>query len=245
MISGVATRKRRLRHAALVAVGLLLFAGCEESLGRPPLPPTAPSAVTACLTATGQLLTDVNNDGRPDLVADPSRSGARLTITFGAGSARETTVGARGLADRAGEHQQYVRVAVADFDGDGWTDLVVVAGAEQRGDDPIPPKLSELRLGPFSDTGRGQRILHLDTGPTKDIGVTDSNHDRFPDLAAYTYSGDGVHETRVRLGDSAAALGAQAEPTGHDDAADPPRTGLEPFYPRCVAGAPAEAPSTA
>ncbi|MEU9431124.1 hypothetical protein [Streptomyces sp. NPDC048252] len=149
------------------------------------------------------------------------------------------------MADRAGEHQQYVRVAVADFDGDGWTGLVVVAGAEQRGDDPIPPKLSELRLGPFSDTGRGQRNLHLDTGPTKDIGVTDSDHDRFPDLAAYTYSGDGVHETRVRLGDRAAALGAHTEPTGHEDTGDPPRTGLAPFYPRCAPGDPAEAPRTA
>ncbi|MEU9431125.1 hypothetical protein [Streptomyces sp. NPDC048252] len=60
------TRKRRLRHAALVAVGLLLLAGCEESRGRPPPPPTAPSAVTVCLTATGELVTDVSNDGRPD-----------------------------------------------------------------------------------------------------------------------------------------------------------------------------------
>ncbi|WP_405968466.1 hypothetical protein OG613_40715 [Streptomyces sp. NBC_00015] len=73
---------------------------------------------------------------------------------------------------------------------------------------------------------------------------SDSNHDRFPDLAAYTYSGDGVHETLIRLGDRAAALGARAEPTGHDDTGDPSRTGLDPLCPRCAAGDPAEAPST-
>nr|WP_253268099.1 VCBS repeat-containing protein [Streptomyces asoensis] len=252
MIAVAEARKRQLRRGAWAAAGLLLFAGCEDSRGRAPLPPTAPSAVTACLTAAGELTADVNNDGYRDRVVDPSRVGARLTITFGVGSARETRAGVRALADRAGEHQQFVRAAVADFDGDGWTDLVVVAGGGQRGDDPIDPKISELRLGPFSDTGRGQRTVHLDMGAVKDIAVADNNQDRYPDLLAYTYSGDGVYETRARLGDRTAGLTNDpheytdtADGTGYDPPDDFLHAGPESFYPRCAAGDVTAVPDTA
>ncbi|MET7650390.1 MULTISPECIES: VCBS repeat-containing protein [unclassified Streptomyces] len=243
MISGVEARKRRLRQAALAAAGLLLLAGCEDSRGRPPRPPAEPSAVTACLTASGALTADVNNDGRRDRVVDPSRLGARLTITFGVGTDGERTVGRRGLADRAGEHQQFVRAAVADFDGDGWTDLVVVAGARPTADSPITPKVSELRLGPFSDTGRGQRTVHLDLGAAQDIAVSDNNQDRYPDLLAYTYSGDGLYETRAHLGDGTARLRRDPDeytPSADDSGNRPPNdflhAGLDSFYPRCAPG---------
>ncbi|MCE0444927.1 VCBS repeat-containing protein [Streptomyces tricolor] len=95
---------------------------------------------------------------------------------------------------------------MADFDRDGWSDLVVVAGEEQGGDDPIPPRVAELRLGPFSGTGRSRRVVQLDLGATKDIAVADYDHDRHPDLAAYTYSGDGTYETQARLGDAHTGL---------------------------------------
>ncbi|MFJ4525520.1 hypothetical protein ACIP4Y_31965 [Streptomyces sp. NPDC088810] len=82
----------------------------------------------------------MNDDGRPDRITDPSHHGTLLTVTFAMGSSHEMTVTARELADRPGSRQEYVSAAVADFDRDGWSDLVVVAGEEQGGDDPIPPR---------------------------------------------------------------------------------------------------------
>ncbi|AKN74923.1 hypothetical protein QR97_39200 [Streptomyces sp. PBH53] len=240
-------RPRRLTGtASLLAGGLLLLAGGEDSLGHPPPHPTGPSAVTACLTRSGDLVADVDDDGHPDRITDPSHRGTRLTLTLGIGSSRETTVSARGLADRTGSRQEYVSAAVADFDRDGWSDLVVVAGEEQGGDDPIPPRVAELRLGPFSGTGRSRRVVQLDLGATKDIAVADYNHDRHPDLAAYTYSGDGTYETQARLGDAHTGLAPgtraytrEAPHTGYHPPATLSDSGLAAFYPRCGAGEPA------
>ncbi|MCL3997850.1 FG-GAP repeat domain-containing protein [Streptomyces lavenduligriseus] len=235
-------RPGRRTRAALVLVGLLLCSGCEDSLGQPPPRPAGPSAVAACLTGSGDLIADVDNDGRPDRITDPSHHGARLTITFGTGSRRERTVPARGLADRPGNRQQYVRAAVADFDQDGWSDLVVVAGQAQGGDDPVPPRVAELRLGPFSGTGRSRRTVRLDLGVTQDIAVADYDHDRYPDLASYTYAGDGVYVFEARLGDPRTGLRAgtrayttDAGATGHHPPARLPHAGLTPFYPGCGA----------
>ncbi|UFR00377.1 VCBS repeat-containing protein [Streptomyces sp. Go40/10] len=234
------------RTASLTAAGLLLLAGGEDALGEPPPRPTAPPAVTACLTASGELIADVDNDGRPDRITDPSHRGALLAVTFALGSPHEVTVFARGLADRPGRRQEYVRAAVADFDGDGWSDLVVVAGQEQSGDDPVPPRVAELRFGPFSRTGRSRRTVRLDLGATKDIAVADYDHDRHPDLAAYTYAGDGVYETQARLGDPHTGLApdtraytTDAPGTGYDPPATLSGSGLTPFYPACGARRPA------
>ncbi|MEU4875729.1 VCBS repeat-containing protein [Streptomyces sp. NPDC021608] len=244
-------RRRRPRRGALVLLGLLLLAGSAESRGAPPPRPGGSSAVTACLTPAGDLSADLNADGYPDRVSDPSRVGARLTITFGVGSARERTVGVRRLADRAGEHQAFVRAAVADFDGDGWSDLLVVAGARQRGDAPVRPRVSELRRGPFSDAGRGQRTIPLDLGAAEDIAVIDVDHDRHPDLLADEYTGDGLYETRVHLGDRAAGLregprdtAGAADGDGRGIADDFLHAGLEPFYPPCGAAGPARPPDS-
>ncbi|MFJ8111814.1 FG-GAP repeat domain-containing protein [Streptomyces sp. NPDC096132] len=232
--------RRRRNAAVLVVTGLLLFSGCEDNLGPPPQPPDGPSAVTACVTADGALVADVNDDGLPDRVADPSGNGAGLTITFGVGSDHETTSRPRDLADHAGEHQEYVRAAVADFDQDGWSDLVVVAGRRQGGDDPIPPKMAELRLGPFSNSGRGQKVIPLDLGATRNVAVADFDHDRYPDLAAYVYIGDGGFETQARLGERARGLGPDTRQfsemdteTGFDGPVDLPNAGPAPFYPPC------------
>ncbi|MEU3529416.1 VCBS repeat-containing protein [Streptomyces sp. NPDC038707] len=240
--TGTSRRGHRGR-GALVLAGLLLCAGCEDSLGQPPPRPAGPPAVTACLTGSGDLVADVNDDGRPDRITDPSHHGARLAIAFGAGSSGGRTVTARGLADRTGSRQPYVRAAVADFDRDGWSDLAVVAGRAQAGDDPVPPRVAELRLGPFSDTGRGRRTVQLDLGAAQDIAVADHDHDRYPDLVAYTYAGDGVYEFRVRLGDPRTGLGAGARAhttdagaTGYDPPARLPHARLTPFYPACRTG---------
>ncbi|MFF4659156.1 FG-GAP repeat domain-containing protein [Streptomyces sp. NPDC001381] len=230
--------RRRRNAAVLLGLGLLLCAGCEEELGSPPPPPDGPSAVRACVTADGELIADFDDDGRADRVADPTGQGVDLTVTFAAGSAHENAAGPRALADHAGEHQNYVRVAVADFDRDGWSDLVVVAGRNPAGDDPVPPRLAELRLGPFSNTGRGQKIVRLDLGLTRNIAVADYDHDRHPDLAAYTYTGDGTYATEARLGESARGLGPDTgeftvEDTDHGSPEALPHTGLAPFYPAC------------
>ncbi|MFI0168183.1 VCBS repeat-containing protein [Streptomyces sp. NPDC017095] len=233
-------RPGHLARTALVLAGLLLFAGCEDSLGAPPPRPAAPPAVAACRTDSGDLIADVDNDGRPDRITDPSGRGARLTVTFGTGSRHGRTVAARGLADRTGSRQRYVRAAVADFDRDGWSDLAVVAGAEQGGDDPVPPRVAELRFGPFSNTGRARRTARLDLGATRDIAVADYNHDRYPDLVAYTYAGDGSYEFQVRLGDARTGLAAgtgayatDAGATGYHPPVRLPHAGLGPFYPVC------------
>ncbi|MEU3953918.1 VCBS repeat-containing protein [Streptomyces achromogenes] len=237
---GGTPRPGRRTRVAVVLAGLLLCAGCEDSLGQPPPRPAGPPAVAACLTGSGDLIADVDNDGRPDRITDPSRHGARLTVTFGTGSPRERTVAARELADRPGKRQRYVRAVVADFDQDGWSDLAVVAGGAQAGDDPVPPRVAELRLGPFSGTGRSRRTVRLDLGATRDIAVADYNHDRYPDLAAYTYAGDGVYVSEARLGDPRTGLGADtraytrdAGAAGYDPPARLPHTGLTPFYPGC------------
>jgi hypothetical protein len=238
--SGTPRSRRLTRTASALVGGLLLLAGCEDSLGKPPPRPTAPSAVAACLTRSGDLVADVDNDGHPDRITDPSHRGTRLAVTFGVGSAHATTVSARGLADRTGARQEYVSAAVADFDQDGWSDLVVVAGEEQGGDDPVPPRVAELRLGPFSGTGRSRRTVHLDLRATKDIAVADYDHDRYPDLAAYTYSGDGTYETQARLGDERTGLAPDtgtyttaAPDTGYHPPATLSDSGLTPFYPAC------------
>ncbi|MEU1013652.1 VCBS repeat-containing protein [Streptomyces sp. NPDC005890] len=185
----------------------------------------------------------MNDDGRPDRITDPSHHGTLLTVTFAMGSPHEMTVTARGLADRPGSRQEYVSAAVADFDRDGWSDLVVVAGEAQGGDDPIPPWVAELRLGPFSGTGRSRRTVRLDLRATKDIAVADFDHDRHPDLAAYTYSGDGSYETQARLGDAHTGLApdtraytTDAQSTGYDPPTPLAYAGLTPFYPACRTG---------
>jgi hypothetical protein len=228
---------RRWRtHAVFAVAGLMIFAGCEDDRGKPPPPPSAPSARASCVTASGELIADVNDDGHPDRISDPSRSGTRFSITFGVGTADEATVGARALADYTGGRQEYVIGAAADFNRDGWTDLVIVAGDEQAGDTPIYPRTAELRLGPFSNTGRGQKILPLGLGATSEMSVVDYNHDRYPDLAVYGHVGDGERMARARLGAGASALAATAgyeHGTEFESPARLPNSGLGRFYRPC------------
>jgi hypothetical protein len=51
---------------------------------------------------------------------------------------------------------------VADFGCDGWEDPFVTAGREQADDDSTDLSMAEVRLGPFSTTGRGR---------TRDVGI--------------------------------------------------------------------------
>ncbi|MCX4767658.1 hypothetical protein OG562_43250 [Streptomyces sp. NBC_01275] len=102
--------------------------------------------------------------------------------------------------------------------------------------------MTELRLGPFSDTGRGQKTVQPQVQATRDIAVADYDHDRLPDLATYAYIGDGVYATLAHLGDRAAGLVpdtgrryAVEEPgTGHYSPVELPNAGLTPFYPPCA-----------
>ncbi|MGI5404899.1 FG-GAP repeat domain-containing protein [Streptomyces sp. CA-135486] len=194
------------------------------------------------MTASGDLVADLDGDGHADQVSDPSRTGARLTIAFGAVSGHRTQVGVRKLAGSPGDAQEDVLAAVADFNRDGWSDLFIVATGAWRGDDPINPSVSEMRLGPFSAAGRGQSVRHLDLGETRGIAVADYNHDHYPDLAAFVYAGDGVYETQARLGSKATRLASdsgkytvEADRTDDDTPSNMPHSGLSSFHPQCAA----------
>ncbi|NEC92247.1 hypothetical protein [Streptomyces sp. SID12501] len=135
------------------------------------------------MTPSGDLLANIDGDGRTDRVSDPSHAGARLTVAFGKESGYGAPVGVRKLVDGSGSGEKDVLAAVADFDADGWSDLIVVATGRTRGDDAIEPTVDELVSGPFSASGQGQPTRQLDLGETRGIAEADSDHDPYPDLA--------------------------------------------------------------
>ncbi|MFF4394046.1 FG-GAP repeat domain-containing protein [Streptomyces sp. NPDC001480] len=233
---------RPRRIVAVVAAALAVFAGSFNTFeGTAPPRPAEASAVKPCVTGTGDLLADLDADGHRDRVLDPSGTGARLTITFGTASGPGKRVGVHDLVGRSRPGETDL-AAVADFDRDGWADLVVVATGKWQGDSPIEPRLAELRRGPFSRTGRGHDPRHLDLGETRGVAVADYDHDRYPDLAAYIYDGDGMYQTRGRLGEKSAGIGrytgkyvVDAEQTDDPTPTNMPYAGLRSFYPRCAA----------
>lgn len=191
------------------------------------------------MTTSADLLADIDGDGRVDRVSDPSRTGAQLTIAFGKESGYGAPVGVRKLLRRS-DGGEDVLAAVADFDGDGWNDLVAVATGQMRGDDPIEPAMDELISGPFSATGQGQHTRQLDLGETRGIAVADYDHNPYPDLAVFAYAGDGVYRTEARLGDGETGLADRTADTSryhvYEDSSTPstsPRSGLRTFYPKC------------
>ncbi|MGW3289699.1 FG-GAP repeat domain-containing protein [Streptomyces sp. NPDC001002] len=192
------------------------------------------------MTSSGYLLADIDGDGRTDRVSDPSRTGARLTVEFGEKTGYGKPVGVRKLVGDSGGGEKDVVGAVADFDGDGWSDLAVVATGQSQGDDPIKPKVAKLVSGPFSASGRGQHTRNLDLVETRGVSVADYNHDSRPDLAVFSYSGDGVYQTETRLGSEDTGLGEASEDsaryTKYVYASRPvtlPPAGLSKFYPKC------------
>ncbi|MFF3379093.1 FG-GAP repeat domain-containing protein [Streptomyces sp. NPDC002680] len=236
-------RAQLLRRAAGLAATAALLGACGEAVeGAPPHPTGSPS-VPSCVTPSGDLLADIDGDGLTDRVSDPSRTGARLTVAFGEETGYGTPVGVRKLVGGSGSDEKDVLAAVADFDGDGWNDLVVVATGRIQGDDAIEPTVDELISGPFSASGQGQRTRHLDLGETRGIAVADYDHDPHPDLAVFSYAGDGVYQTEARLGDADTGLAdATADTSGYriyadqtddDTPSNMPDTGLSTFYPTC------------
>lgn len=184
-------------------------------------------------------MTDVDGDGRTDRVSDPSHTGARLSIAFGSTASYGTPVGVRKLVGGSGSGEEDVVGAVADFDGDGWSDLVVVASGQNQGDDAIEPAVAQLVSGPFSASGRGQHTRHLDLVETRGVAVADYDHNSRPDLAVFSYSGDGVYQTEARLGSATTGLADATADTKYTVTAyqrNPvklPRSGLKAFYPDC------------
>jgi hypothetical protein len=147
----------------------------------------------------------------------------------------------RKLVGGSGSGEKDVLGAVADFDGDGWSDLVVVATGQNQGDDAIEPAVAKLVSGPFSASGRGQRTRHLDLVETRGVAVADYDHDARPDLAVFSYSGDGVYQTEARLGSAETGLADATADTTAKYTVDAyqrrpvklPRSGLQRFYPEC------------
>ncbi|MER7679823.1 VCBS repeat-containing protein [Streptomyces sp. NPDC096934] len=203
--------------------------------------------IRTCVTSSDGLRADLNGDGTADEVSPASapRAGtdSGLRITFGATHGPDTSVTPEQLVGDRGDHPVTVSAAVADFDRDGWLDLFIAATGKTWGDDPIDPAVSELRLGPFSARGRGQSDHHVDLSEPRAAGVADYNHDRYPDLAAYVYDGDGQYFVRARLG---GPKGLEGKPTASDlpytsgaqqgDVPTPdsiPAPSLQTFYPSC------------
>uniref|UniRef100_A0AAU2AHH1 VCBS repeat-containing protein n=1 Tax=Streptomyces sp. NBC_00093 TaxID=2975649 RepID=A0AAU2AHH1_9ACTN len=231
------------RRAAGLVSAVVLLGACGEAVeGAPPRPTGSPS-VLSCVTPSGDLLADIDGDGLTDRVSDPSHTGARLTVAFGKETGYGTPVGVRKLVGRSGSGEKDVLAAVADFDGDGWSDLVVVATGQIQGDDAIEPTVDELVSGPFSASGQGQHTRRLDLGETRGITVADYDHDPYPDLAVFSYAGDGVYQTEARLGDGDTGLAdatgdtsryrAYAEQTDDDTPSNMPDSGLKTFYSEC------------
>ncbi|MFD8420895.1 FG-GAP repeat domain-containing protein [Streptomyces sp. NPDC059466] len=189
-------------------------------------------------------MADVDGDGRIDRVSDPSHTGARLGIAFGRKTGYGTPVGVRKLVSGSGSGsgEKDVVGAVADFDGDGWSDLVVVATGQNQGDDAIEPTVAQLVSGPFSASGRGQHSRHLDLVETRGVAVADYDHNSRPDLAVFSYSGDGVYQTEARLGSADTGLADATAATTTKYTVDVyqrnpvelPRSGLKAFYPQCA-----------
>jgi hypothetical protein len=228
----------RITVTAAALVPLITLTGCGGDV-PPPRPSSSAPAVTSCMNVAEDLVTDVDADGRPDRISDPSGSGKELSISFGTKSGYGSPVGIRHLVGGAGKHQADVAGAVADFNRDGWPDLVVVAVGPFDGDDPVRPRVAEIRLGPFSAAGRGQHTTHLDLGDTRTLRVADLNHDRFPDLANVTYTGDGTYALEGRLGSPTGGIASRPYRASQTD--DPsldnlPAPGLDAFYPHCAEG---------
>ena len=227
------------RTAALATTAVLLGACGESEAGAPPSPSGKPS-VPSCVTSAGNLLADIDGDGRADRVSDPSHTGARLTVAFGEKAGYGKPVGVRKLVGDSGSGEKDVVGAVADFDGDGWSDLAVVATGQTQGDDAIKPTVAKLVSGPFSSSGRGQHTRNLDLVETRGVSVADYNHDSRPDLAVFSYNGDGVYQTEARLGSEDTGLtDASADSAGYTRyvyASTPiklPSSGLGKFHPKC------------
>ncbi|MGW3646253.1 FG-GAP repeat domain-containing protein [Streptomyces sp. NPDC000878] len=236
-------RAQLFRRAAGLATAAVLVGACGEAVEGAPSHPTGSPSVPSCVTPSGDLLADIDADGRTDRVSDPSRTGARLTVAFGEEAGYGTPVGVRELVGRSGSDEKDVLAAVADFDGDGWSDLVVVATGRIQGDDAIEPTVDDLVTGPFSASGQGQRTRDLDLGETRGIAVGDYDHDPRPDLAVFSYAGDGVYQTEARLGDADTGLAdatadtsryrVYAEQTDDNTPSNMPDSGLNTFYPEC------------
>ena len=208
-------------------------AGCSS----PPPVPSSPAPAAPCLDSEGRLAADVDADGRLDHVTGFDGAGAGLRIFFGGRSDPRTP---RDLLGERGSEEDEVMAAVADFDGDGWLDLAIASTGPVRGDDPVPSPVTELRPGPFSDRGVGQRTVELDLRTTFGLRVVDYNGDEHPDLASFVYAGDGVYEVDGLLGGVGDGLsGRDPELLDHDAWEGGPEEELPPqamgrFYSVCT-----------
>lgn len=217
-----------------VAVGLgLVLSGCA-----PGAPVGAPEA-ESCLDPTGRLIAHVNDDEYPDAVTGTGGVGEELRIAFGEESGFGEPRDPRDLVGFMDRDEDHVRAAVADFDGDGWLDLVIAASERILGDDPVPSAVNELRTGPVSTWGRGQEAHGFPEEQVTALRVVDYDGNDRPDLAFYQYDGDGNHVVQGHQGGRGEGLSpeiehyyvdvADSEPEGHL----PPPLDMDGFYPAC------------
>lgn len=192
-----------------------------------------------CVTPEGGLVGLLDDDQYPDAVTDEGDTGEDVVIAWGSEDGYEEPVSVRSLV--GAEDEERVLAASADFTGDGLLDLVVVVGDESSGDDPVNPRIGELRVGPLNRDAEGERTDALKFGELKALGVADFNGDDLVDLAGWQYYGDGPHGITARLG-TEEGLHPDPDPEYSNDDAEPPYTPdlpqdqLQAFYPDCAAG---------
>lgn len=166
---------------------------------------TRQAGLTGELGGLNIVLTDYNNDGHPDVLVLRGAWWGKygeyplsLLRNNGNGTFSDVTEAAGLLAATAHPTQT---AAWADYDNDGWLDLLV--GHESKPDDPHPSQLFHNNHdGTFSlvaqtDTGD----LHADLGFVKGVAWGDYNRDNRPDLyisamngRSYLFRNDGPQD---------------------------------------------------
>ncbi len=221
-------------RGAGAAVGLgLVLSGCASGA------PVGAPGPEPCFDPPGRLVAHVNDDEYPDAVTGTGGTGDELRIAFGEESGFGEPRTPRDLVGFMDRDEDHVRAAVADFDGDGWLDLVITASERIGGDDPVPSAVNELRTGPISERGRGQETHGFPEEQVTALRVVDYDGNDRPDLAFYQYDGDGSYVVQGHQGGRGEGLSPQVEHY-YVDVADsepegnlPPPLGLEGFYPTC------------
>lgn len=216
---------------ALALLGTLSACGGSET-STVPLPA---ARKPPCVADDGVLVGWLDGDAYPDRVTDRDQ-GRATTVEWGtSGGGFGKPVGIRSLI--GARNKEDAAAVAADINGDDELDLVVVALTTPLYDEPEPARIKELRIGPLHRDGKSGHTLGLDLRGNGGLSLTDFNHDRRPDVAAWDYQGDGVYGV-LRLLNTGKGLSRDGtyhenDEWGQHSPANLPRTPLNEFYSPC------------